>query len=305
MKDKHVGMLLGGHNSEHEVSMRTGAALGRALREKGYRVTDIVVGPDLPQQLLREKIEVAFIALHGRWGEDGCVQGLLEVMRIPYSGSGVLSSALGMDKIASKKLFRQAGLPVADEVVVPKQEVAAFDPGRIPFPYPVVVKPSCEGSSVGVSIVHDRSQLGAALAEAAKHAGDVLIERYIKGREINIGVLDDRALGCIEVIPAEEFYSYKAKYQSGGTTRYVYPAPLSGMETRVREVAVSAHRALGCCGVTRVELILAASQEMFLLEVNTIPGMTETSLVPKIAAGAGIPFADLAERLLLGAALKG
>jgi len=189
--------------------------------------------------------------------------------------------------------------------VVPKPDVAAFDPGRIPFPYPVVVKPSCEGSSVGVSIVHDRNQLGAALAEAVKHAGDVLIERYIKGREINIGVLDDRALGCIEVIPAEEFYSYKAKYQSGGTTRYVYPAPLSEMETRVREVAVSAHRALGCSGVTRVELILTASQEMFLLEVNTIPGMTETSLVPKIAAGAGIPFADLAERLLLGAALKG
>ncbi len=306
MKDKHIGMLMGGHNSEHEVSMRTGAALGAALRSKGYRVTDIVVGPDLPSVLLREQIEVAFLALHGRWGEDGCVQGLLEVMRIPYTGSGVMASAVGMDKVASKKLFRQAGLPVAEEVVLEKgAAVERFDLARIPFPFPVVVKPSCEGSSVGVSIVHEPGLLQAALCEAAKHAGQVLIERYVKGREINICVLDDQALGCIEVVPAEEFYSYKAKYQSGGTTRYLYPAPLGEMEAGVRGMAVAAHRALSCSGVTRVELLLGSAGQMCLLEVNTIPGMTESSLVPKIAAGAGIPFADLAERLLQGAALKG
>jgi D-alanine-D-alanine ligase len=305
VKDKHVGMLMGGGNSEHEVSLKTGAALAAALRSRGYRVTDVLVGEDLAQVLLREKIEVAFVALHGRWGEDGCVQGLLEAMRIPYTGCGVLASALAMDKIYAKRIFKAIGLPVAEDLVVPKQAAGEFDPATLPFGYPVVVKPAREGSSVGISIARDDEGLFKALKTAAGFAGDILLERYIKGREINVGILDDRALGALEVVPAEEFYDYKAKYHSGGTTQYLFPAPLCEEENRtVLDLSLRAHRALGCSGVSRVEAILAESGEFFMLEVNTIPGMTEASLIPKIAKGVGISFEDLAERLLLGASLK-
>ena len=305
MKDKHVGMLMGGGNAEHEVSLKTGAALAEALRSRGYRVSDVLVGEDLAQVLLREKIEVAFVALHGRWGEDGCVQGLLEAMRIPYTGCGVLASALAMDKIYAKRIFKAIGLPVAEDLVVPKAEAGKFDPAALTFGYPVVVKPAREGSSVGISIARDAEGLKKAVETAAGFAGDILLEKYIKGREINIGILDDRALGALEVVPAEEFYDYKAKYHSGGTTQYLFPAPLSEEENRtVLDLALRAHRALGCSGVSRVEAILDERGDYYMLEVNTIPGMTEASLIPKIAQGVGITFEDLAERLLLGASLK-
>lgn len=305
MKDKHVGMLMGGGNAEHEVSLKTGAALAAALRSRGYRVTDVLVGEDLAPVLLREKIEVAFVALHGRWGEDGCVQGLLEAMRIPYTGCGVLASALAMDKIYAKRIFKAIGLPVAEDLVVPKKAAAEFDPAALPFGYPVVVKPAREGSSVGISIARDMAGLKKAIETAAGFAGDILLERYIKGREINVGILDDQALGALEVVPAEEFYDYKAKYHSGGTTQYLFPAPLTEEQNRtVLDLALRAHQALGCSGVSRVEAILDERGDYFMLEVNTIPGMTEASLIPKIAKGVGISFEDLAERLLLGASLK-
>lgn len=305
MKDKHVGMLMGGGNAEHEVSLKTGAALAQALRARGYRVTDVLVGEDLAEVLLREKIDVAFVALHGRWGEDGCVQGFLEAMRIPYTGCGVLASALAMDKIYAKRIFRATGLPVAEDVVVPKAAVKEFDPSALPFGFPAVVKPAREGSSVGISIARNQGDLQKALQTAAGFAGDILVERYVKGREINVGILDDRALGALEVVVAGEFYDYQAKYHSGGTTRYLFPAPLTGEENRVvLDLSLRAHRALGCSGVSRVEAILAEGGDFFMLEVNTIPGMTEASLIPKIAQGVGISFEDLAERLLRGASLK-
>jgi D-alanine-D-alanine ligase len=298
-------MLMGGGNAEHEVSLKTGAALAKALRSRGYRVSDVLAGEDLAQVLLREEIEVAFVALHGRWGEDGCVQGLLEAMRIPYTGCGVLASALAMDKIYAKRIFKAIGLPVAEDLVVKKAEAGKFDPAALTFGYPVVVKPAREGSSVGISIARDETGLKKAVETAAGFAGDILLERYVKGREINVGVLDDRALGALEVVPAEEFYDYKAKYHSGGTTQYLFPAPLSDEQNRtVLDLALRAHRALGCGGVSRVEAILDESGDYFMLEVNTIPGMTEASLIPKIARGVGISFEDLAERLLLGASLK-
>ena len=305
VKDKQVGMLMGGGNAEHEVSLKTGAALAKALRSRGYRVSDVLVGEDLAQVLLREKIEVAFVALHGRWGEDGCVQGLLEAMRIPYTGCGVLASALAMDKIYAKRIFKATGLPVAEDLVVAKAAAGEFDPATVPFGYPVVVKPAREGSSVGISIARDAEGLKQAVDTAAGFAGDILLERYVKGREINVGVLDDRALGALEVVPAGEFYDYQAKYHSGGTTQYLFPAPLSEEQNRtVLDLALRAHRALGCSGVSRVEAILDEDGDYFMLEVNTIPGMTEASLIPKIARGVGISFEDLAERLLLGASLK-
>ena len=305
VKDKHVGMLMGGGNAEHEVSLKTGAALAQALRARGYRVTDVLAGEDLAGVLLREKIDVAFVALHGRWGEDGCVQGLLEAMRIPYTGCGVLASALAMDKIYAKRIFRATGLPVAEDLVVPKAAVREFDPSGLPFGFPAVVKPAREGSSVGISIARNQGDLQKALQTAAGFAGDILVERYVKGREINVGILDDRALGALEVVPAGEFYDYQAKYHSGGTTQYLFPAPLTEEENRtVLDLSLRAHRALGCSGVSRVEAILDEAGDFFMLEVNTIPGMTEASLIPKIAQGVGISFEDLAERLLRGASLK-
>jgi len=305
MKDKRIGMLMGGHNAEHEVSINTGKALAGALRSRGYRVVEIVVDTDLPAVLLRERVEVAFVALHGRRGEDGCVQGLLEAMRIPYTGSGVLASALSMDKVISKGVFRQRGLPVVEDVVLAKESLDGTEATDLPFGLPVVVKPSSEGSSVGVSIVRDAAAFQRALEQTRDLAGEVLVERYVPGREIQVAVLDAQPLGAIEIVPAGEFYDYEAKYHSGGTTQYLFPAPLSKAETdRVLDLCAGAHRALGCRGVSRVDTILASDGEFFLLEVNTIPGMTEASLVPKIAAGLGMGFADLAERLLLGAALK-
>jgi D-alanine-D-alanine ligase len=305
MKNKHVGMLMGGHNSEHEVSMRTGAALAKALRSRGYRVTEIDVTPKLPEVLVREGIEVAFVALHGRFGEDGCIQGLLEAMQIPYTGSGVLASALSMDKVFAKKVFRQSQLPVVEDVVLPRNSVKECLASDLPFSLPVVVKPSREGSSVGVNIAHDAREFQSALLEARKHEGDILIERYIQGREIQVGVLDDEAIGVIEVVPGEEFYNYKAKYQSNGKTQYLFPAPLNPQENqKALTLGLFAHRSLGCVGVSRVDTILSKDGHFFLLEVNAIPGMTEQSLIPKIAKGIGLSFEDLAERLLLGASLK-
>ncbi len=305
MKNKKIGMLMGGHNAEHEVSLASGIALAKALRARGYQICEIEVDVDLPAVLLRESIAVAFVALHGRWGEDGCIQGLLETMRIPYTGSGVLASALSMDKVVAKKMFRHQQLPVALDQVVSQSALAGFASHQLPFGLPVVVKPSREGSSVGISIVRKEAELAAALSQAQNLAGDIMIEQYVEGREIQVGVLDDQALGVIEIVPAEEFYDYKAKYQSDGVTQYLYPAPLTAAQTEsALALGLAAHRALGCSGVSRVDTLLRPDGDFVLLEVNTIPGMTEASLIPKIAQGVGISFADLAERLLLGAACR-
>ena len=305
MKGRRIGMLMGGHNAEHEVSLNTGKALGDALRRREYQVIDIIADEHLAEQLAAQRIEIAFVALHGRWGEDGCVQGLLEVMRIPYTGCGVLASALSMDKVFAKSVFRQHGLPVIEDIVVAEKDLADFSAEDLPFGLPAVVKPSREGSSVGVNIARDQDGLREALRQARELAGDVLIERYLPGREIQVAVLDDNALGAIEVVPAQEFYNYEAKYKSGAGTQYLFPAPLEEAQTeQVQVLCAAAHKALGCSGVSRVDTILAEDGAFYLLEVNTIPGMTEASLVPKIAAGLGMSFEDLAERLLLGAALK-
>ncbi|HCF59506.1 MAG TPA: D-alanine--D-alanine ligase [Myxococcales bacterium] len=304
LKSKRVGVLMGGLSAEREVSLRTGSACAEALESKGYIVRRIDVQKDVAARLLEEGVEVAFIALHGRWGEDGCIQGLLESMFIPYTGSGVLASAAGMDKVFSKRVF------VAHDIQTPAcavfENLEAFQAApRLPFELPAVVKPSGEGSSVGVKIVKDAASLREAVAEASRLKGAILIERYVKGREIQVAVLDDEALGAIEILPANEFYDYAAKYQAN-TTRYLFPAPIpAAQEATACATALAAHRALGCGGATRSDLILDADGRCWLLEVNTLPGMTSASLLPKIAAGKGIDFPSLCERLLLGASLKG
>ncbi len=301
---KKVAVLYGGPSTEREVSLRTGKACADALVAKGYDVTLVDVDQELAARLREQRIDVAFNALHGRWGEDGCVQGLLEVMRVPYTGSGVLASAMGMDKLVAKAMFGKLGLSLIDYVAFPAARAAAIRPADLPFGIPCVVKPSGEGSSVGVHLVKDPAKLGAACQDAATFKGDVIVERYVKGTEVNVAVLEGKALGAIEIVPANEFYDYAAKY-TAGTTQYFYPARIpEAHRARVMEAAEQAHRGLGCAGVTRVDVLVAQDGTPYILEINTLPGMTATSLVPKIAAGLGIPFPDLCERILDGAALK-
>jgi len=305
LKKKKVGVLFGGMSSERDVSLRTGAACAKALKGLGYDVAELDVGKDLAQRLIAEKVEVAFIALHGRWGEDGCVQGMLEAMFIPYTGSGVLASAAGMDKAFAKQVFTHHGVPTPPFRLFTSAEAALAGLASLPFGLPCVVKPSREGSSVGVHICKSTAEYEAGVKEAATHAGMLLVEQYIKGREVQGAVLDDEALGVIEVVPANEFYDYQAKYQSAGKTKYLFPAPLPPAQyEQVNAACLAAHKALGCAGATRSDVILTESGQVFLLEVNTLPGMTESSLLPKIAAGRGIDFPALCERLLLGASLK-
>ncbi|MDP8257413.1 MAG: D-alanine--D-alanine ligase [Candidatus Alcyoniella australis] len=304
MSGKRVGVLLGGPSSEREVSFNTGAAVCDALQRKGYEVVRIDVGRDLALQLERHGVELVYNALHGKWGEDGCVQGLLELMRIPYTGSGVTASAVAMDKVISKRLFQAADLPVPQWALIEPGSAEEVSLDDLPLELPLVVKPTTEGSSMGISIVREAGQLKAALEEALRFDRRVILERYIKGREINVGVLDGEALGTVEVRPKLEFYNYEAKYTQG-MTDYLCPAPIEPeRELEALDLARRAHTALGCAGGTRVDLILDGNNGWWLLEVNTLPGLTQTSLLPKIARAAGIEFDDLVERILLGAGLK-
>jgi len=301
---KKVAVLYGGRSVERDVSLRTGKACAEALRERGYDATLVDVDLDVAARLREARAEVAFIALHGRWGEDGSIQGLLESMGIPYTGSGVLASALGMDKVFSKLLFREHGLKVIEYRVFPHQHADRITVADLPFGLPAVVKPAAEGSSVGVHIVREAGALAEACRDAASYKGEVIVERYVKGMEVNVALLDGKALGAIEIVPSREFYDYTAKY-TAGSTQYFYPARLTPEHyRRVCDAGARAYAILGCSGMTRADFIVVADGTPFILEMNTLPGMTATSLVPKIAAGNGIPFPELCERLLGGAALN-
>ena len=299
LKAKKIGVLLGGLSAEREVSLNSGNAVLAALTAQGYQAVGIDVGRDLPQRLSAEKIETAFIALHGRFGEDGSVQGLLELMGIPYTGSGVLASALAINKVFSKVMFSSAGLAVA-----PYQVLRRGEEPVISEPLPVVVKPSQEGSSVGVSIVREPGRMEAALAEAFRYDSEILVERFIDGREVQVGILEGRAMGAIEIVPKGEFYDYEAKY-TAGMAEHILPARLpAAVYADVLRQGERAHAALGCDCYSRVDFLVNDAGECYILEVNTLPGMTDLSLLPEIARGAGIEFADLVVRILLTASLK-
>ncbi|ADO74016.1 D-alanine--D-alanine ligase [Stigmatella aurantiaca] len=305
LKNKRVGVLLGGLSSERDVSLRTGAAVAKALRSLGYDVVEIDVGKDVAARLTAEKVDVAWLALHGRYGEDGSIQGLLESLFIPYTGSGVLASAVGMDKVYAKWIFTTHGIPTPPYKTFKDATSAREAADTLPFSYPVVVKPSREGSSVGVHVCKTKEAYLAAVEDAARYAGTLLVEQFIPGREVQGAVLDDEALGVIEVVVAREFYDHTAKYTSGSGTKYLFPAPLPADQyERVNAVCLAAHRALGCQGASRSDVIITEGGDVFVLETNTLPGMTETSLLPKIAAGRGIDFPALCERILQGASLK-
>jgi D-alanine-D-alanine ligase len=289
---------MGGWSAEREVSLSSGRACCRALEEQGYRVTPIDVQRDIPLVLdsVQPKPDVVFNALHGRYGEDGTIQGLLEILRLPYTHSGVLASALAMQKDQAKVVLKAAGVPVPEGVTVHRREAAE----RHVIAPPYVVKPVSEGSSVGVIMVReDRAHPPQELLREDWPFGDqMLVEKYIPGRELTCAVMGDRALGVIDIQPATgPFYDYDAKYAKGGSI-HVLPAEIKpNIYQRVQELALTAHQALGCRGVSRADLRYddtpGGSGELVVLEVNTQPGMTETSLVPEIAAHAGYSFGEL------------
>ena len=288
---------MGGLSAEREVSLKTGAGVLAALQARGYDCVGIDWrrGDSLPALLAEAGIEVVWNALHGPYGEDGAVQGLLTCMGIPGTGSGILASALAIDKVATKRMFETDGVPVPPWFVLDGREVATS--------FPCVVKPAGEGSSVGVTIVRALDALGAAVELAAKYRGPTIVETFIAGTEVHVGVLDGEVLGDVEVRPAIEFYDYAAKYERGDT-QYIVPAPLDGaVQRRAHEVARAAYHSLGCRGHGRVDLRIDEHGAPFVLEVNTLPGMTATSLLPKIAAHAGMDYATLCERILATAQL--
>ncbi|MDB4945537.1 MAG: D-alanine--D-alanine ligase [Labilithrix sp.] len=308
MSKRRVGVLMGGTSAEREISLRTGEGVAKALEEHGHRVARIVLGAAQPPDVAirAAKIDVAFLALHGRLGEDGCIQGMLEMMGIPYTGSNVLGSALAMDKLKAKEMFRLHNIPTPPYYVASQAELASNDDlaelhGS--FGYPVIVKPRSEGSSIGLAKAGDLNELRAGIEAALDHDRAALVERFIKATEVHVGVLDGRVLGCIEVAPKSGMYDYDAKY-TAGATEYIIPPRIAPTRARgVMNLAERAVRALGCTGAARVDLLVTEGENEYVLEVNTLPGMTPTSLLPKIADHAGIPYAELCELILEGATL--
>ena len=301
MISKKIAVLLGGLSAEREISIKTGNASLRALQQLGYDVVAIDVQQNLPQQLGKAGIEIAFVALHGRFGEDGRVQGLLEMLQIPYTGSGVLASSVAIDKVVTKQLLRYHDLPTPEFDFMRPGDAAADLLQRCKH-LPVVVKPSREGSTIGITIARNSDDLHSGVALAADLDGTVLLEDFIDGSELTVSVLNGKALPVIKIVPKSGFYDYQAKYNSGAT-EYLLPAPIDTDSYQlVQQAAVKACRVLGCRGAARVDFMFS-EQKFYCIEVNTIPGMTETSLLPKAAQAAGINFTQLVEQILLDADL--
>lgn len=294
--DKHVAVLMGGWSSEREVSLSSGRECSKALREKGYRVTDVDVGRDVAEVLGALKPDVAFNALHGPFGEDGAIQGVLEVLGIPYTHSGVRASAVAMHKLMAKAVLAAAGIPMAESIEVTRAAAAQ----EHPLPPPYVIKPIAEGSSFGVIIVKEGANAPAleVLSDDWAYGDDLMAERYIPGRELTCAVIGDEPTDVIEILPATGgFYDFNAKYSAGGSI-HVLPAKISPfVYQNVRMLTKRAHQALGCRGVSRADFRFDerpdGSGELICLEVNTQPGMTPTSLVPDMAAYAGMDFGAL------------
>ena len=303
---KHVAVLMGGWSAEREVSLNSGGACAAALQRLGYRVTPIDVARDIATVLADLKPDVVLNVLHGRPGEDGTVQGVLEILGIPYTHSGVLASALAMQKDVAKEILRAAGIPVPDGMVVSRFEAAA----KHLLPTPYVIKPIAEGSSKGVFIVteehgHPPQEL---FREDWAYGDRVIVEKFIAGKELTCAIVAGEALGVIEIVPAVRFYDYEAKYAPGGS-KHLLPAPVSSfVYQQARRLSLAAHHALGCRGVSRADFRyddrIEGTGGLFCLEVNTQPGMTVTSLVPELAAHAGISFDELVKWMVEDASLS-
>jgi D-alanine-D-alanine ligase len=302
----NVALLTGGWSDEREISRASGEACAKALREAGFSVVDVldVAEEGFVQRLACGKYDVAFVAMHGRYGEDGCIQGLLEVLHLPYTFSGVLASAMGTEKDVAKVMYRQAGIPTPENVVIkPGTVLSAAEQDELVerLGLPLFVKPACNGSSYGITRVTDVSQLSAALELASSQGDNALVEQCITGMEITVPVIgndDPQALPIVEIVTGAEFYDLKVKYEPG-ELHHVIPARLSeDVYARAQELAISAHKALGCRGASRSDFIVTADGTPYILETNTIPGMTETSLLPDSARRAGIEFPELCRRFV-------
>jgi len=308
-KNKKIGVLAGGLSSEREISLKTGRNIFESLKRSGYNADFIDVGVDLLEKI--RSVDIAFLALHGRFGEDGTVQGMLELLKIPYTGSGVLSSAVVLDKILSKKIFIQEDIPTPPFIEldlndpIPELDGLNEEIG-VKTGYPLVVKPNSEGSTIGIKTIYDLSQLEDGIKEAARYDKRILLEKYIKGRELTVGIigLEPETLPIIEIKPKSGFFDFDSKYKND-LTEYIIPADLKkGIAENIMEISMNCHKILGCSGISRVDFILDSAGTPYVLEINTMPGMTSTSLVPMAASAVGISFDLLVEIILDSAKLK-
>ena len=298
-----VGVLMGGCSSERPISLKSGKAIFESLKEYGCNVAAIDVNSDIDEEIAalikNAKIDVAFIALHGRLGEDGRIQAILDAMRIPYPGSGVEASRVALNKILSQEIFNKNNIPVPDYIALRKGEAMDLNGiAKALKKFPVVVKPASEGSSIGITMVENMDGLQPAIEKAFQYDAQVLIECFIEGRELTVGILDEKPLPAIEIRPKSKFFDFEAKYQAG-MTEYIVPAQLSrDVGAKVQAMGLQAHRALGCRNFSRVDIMLDKQNNPFVLEVNTIPGFTATSLLPKAAKVAGLDFTQLCLKLI-------
>jgi len=296
LRKKKIAVLYGGVSSEREISLRTGRAVLTALSRCGYNAVGIDADRDLAAKLVAAGAEVVFIALHGRHGEDGTVQGLLEILELPYTGSGVLASSMAMDKVTTKRLFLQQGIATPDFYVYQHGDSVENFTAQIKH-WPVIAKPVHEGSTIGVTIAHNSKELAAGLEAGLAYDRTILVEEFIQGEEATVSVLNGVALPVIQVVPKSGLYDFSSKY-TAGQTEYLLPAPFpQEIYAQLQQSAVAAVTSLDCLGAARADFMIEKGQ-IFCLEVNTIPGMTETSLLPKAAAQAGIDFDELVQRIL-------
>jgi len=298
-KKTRVGVLMGGMSTERSISIKSGLAVLRALQARGWNAVAIDMGPDLAKRLDEEGVEVAWLALHGQFGEDGCVQGMLEILRIPYTGSGASASSAAMDKIITKRCLEGAGLAMPGDHTWRRGEVLPHG-----ITYPVVAKTPEGGSTLGIQICSDEAHLLEAIEALKEMDDEVLLEDFVAGREITVAVLDGESLPVVEIETDSGFFDFDAKYTKGAT-RYLVPAPLSKAITmRAQQDAATAYRLMGLHGIARADFIVDEAGVPYFLEINTIPGMTATSLSPMAAEEAGISFEVLVERILLSARLE-
>ena len=309
-KNQVVAVVMGGPSAEREVSLNTGAAIANALREYGYtNVVEIDLDPrNFGKQLAESKAEVVFNAVHGLYGEDGRLQTLLEIREMPYTGSGMIASVSCMDKVITKRMLRDAGISTPACLIVNKKESGIKEKIMQRFSLPVVIKPASQGSSIGVEIVKEEKQLDEALANAFKYSSDILVEEFIGGKELTVSMMQKDgevvALPVIHIAPHSGTYDYHSKYTKGAT-EYICPADLDEETTKkVQEISKQAYEVLGCSGVARADVMLDEEGDGYVLEINTVPGMTATSLVPKAAAAAGISFPELCNIILQSASVN-
>ncbi|MBF0384600.1 MAG: D-alanine--D-alanine ligase [Candidatus Omnitrophica bacterium] len=298
-----IGVLMGGYSSERDISLKSGTAVYNSLKIQGFNVVAVDItssnSEEIRKQLIESGIDLGFIALHGTLGEDGKIQSILEEIGLPYTGSGIEASRTALNKITAHSVF------IKNNILVPPYRVInssnKFDPDEIISGlkgFPLVIKPAAEGSSIGVSIVKSYSEFQKGLEEAFKYSQFILVEKFIKGRELTVGILGETALPLVEIIPSREFFDFIAKYQKG-LTEYVVPAIVpEDVSLRLKNLALEAHRALGCADISRVDIILAEDNRGYVLEVNTIPGFTATSLLPKAAQALNINFDQLCSALI-------